>query len=121
MNYFECSNCEELVNLMVSHFTEYHFVWGGMIEFEGTLCEVGGVKPSTDGLFILSPKYPNMLFIVNEPFKGHTYDADRGYTYPVFNLFVTQGPVIRLDEALGITLPASKREEIITTLREGEC
>ena len=61
-----------------------------------------------------------MLFIVGDPFKGHTYDGDYNAPSPVFNLFVAEGPVIRLDEVLGITLPASKREEIIATLL-GEC
>lgn len=113
---YTCNNCESLINLMVSHFTEYHFVSGGIIEFEGQPCEIGGVEPSTDGVFILSPKYHNMLFIAGGPFKGHTYDGDYNDPYPVFNLYVTKGPVIRLDEVLGITLPASKREEIIATL-----
>ena len=113
---YTCNNCKSLINLMVSHFTKYLFVSGGIIEFEGQPCEIGGVAPSTDGIFILSPKYHNMLFIVDEPFKGHTYDSDYNDPYPICNLFVTKGPAIRLDEMLGITLPASKREEIITTL-----
>lgn len=113
---YTCNNCESLIDLMVSHFTEYHFVSGGVIEFEGQPCEIGGVEPSTDGVFVLSPKYHNMLFIVGDPFKGHTYDGDYNAPSPVFNLFVAEGPVIRLDEVLGITLPASKREEIIATL-----
>ena len=114
--YNTCNNCESLINLMVSHFTEYHFVSDGIVEFEGQPCDIGSVKPPTDGVFILSPKYHNMLFIVDNPFKGHTYDGDYNDPYPVFDLFVTEGPVIRLDEALGVTLPASKREEIIATL-----
>lgn len=117
MPYVNCNNCDELINVMVSHFTEYHFVSGGMVEFEGHPCEVGGVEPSTDGLFILSPKYPNILFIVDDPYEGHTYDADGGDAYPVFDLYVAEGPVIRLDEVLGITLPAVNRDELIATIK----
>lgn len=112
LNMKNIAGCDELIEYLRRKTIDREIV-----QFEGTFCEIGGVEPDTDGLFILNPKFPNTLFIVGETYNGHTYDREYCDPYKVFDFFVITGSAFRLDEAACITLPEYVKDELIATAK----
>lgn len=103
------NNCTELLNHLYLAYNTSMYCCGGHIEFEGTPCEVWGAIPETNGLFIISPTFPNTIFVIGE--------EQNFYGEKTFNLYTIIGREFIIDQTLCVSLPIYVKDELIATIK----
>lgn len=107
------NNCDELLAYLANEefFNGSHkYSCGGYLEFQGDLCEVGGIGGGCEGIFLMSSKYPMYLFEITPEYYCEDCSA-------CFTLSVFRGPSIHFDQTLGIRLPNYVKDELIATIQ----
>lgn len=100
------NSCDELLAHLYSAYGTCQYAYDGYLEFQGDLCEIGGIAPDPKGIFMPSPKFPKTVFSIQEDEQD---DA--------FILCILAGDEFILDQTLGVKLPEYVRDELIATIQ----
>lgn len=99
-------NCDELLAHLFEAYDDTTYACGGHIEFQGDICEVGGVMPDRWCTLMPSYKFPKTVFAIDD------YDSDGQ-----FILYIFKGDSFVLDQTLAVKLPNYVKGELIATIK----
>lgn len=108
------NNCDELLAHLCAdelHSGSHQYSCGGYLEFQGELCEVGGIGGyfNSSTLFT-SYKHPNTLFGISDSYTDNEHFVLSVFVLPHNSSFV-------LDQTLGVELPNYVKDELIATIQ----
>ena len=104
------NNCDELLTYLTNDkfFDGFHeYSYGGYLEFQGNMCEVGGFMPDRWCILMPSIKFPKTVFCIDD------YDP----TDEKFMLYIYKGEEFVLDQTLAVVLPNCIKDELIATIQ----
>ena len=99
------NNCDELLAHLFKAYGSYHYVCGGHIMFQGSLCEIGGAMPDRWCTFMPSPKFPRTVFVIDD------------YSNREFMLYIYKGEKFTLDETMAVKLPNYVKDKLIAAIQ----
>ena len=102
----EINNCDELLAHLFEAYGDTKYACGGHIEFQGSICEVGGVMPDRWCTLMPSYKFPKTVFAI----------ADYGKN-DQFILYIFKGCYFVLDQTLAVVLPNYVKDELVATIK----
>ena len=68
--------CDELLAHLFQSYGDCKYSCGGYIEFQKTLCEIGGFMPSRWCILMPSIKFPKTVFAINDDCEVYDYLND---------------------------------------------